>query len=204
MDKFNQKMSFIYLNKNKKTKYIFNSPGKYTVFFNNISGDYKFIINSKDVDLDIFGIIIGKNENIFKINTDQIHDAPKSNSNLLIKGVLYDKSKFLFKGLIKIEKSGQKTRAYQKNQNLMMSDQAFVDTKPYLEILADDVFCTHGSTTGKIDKDSIYYLNSRSIDNKKAENLIVSGFVNEILEILKQRTSKQEYLSIKNEIEISL
>lgn len=197
-------MSFIYLNKNKKTKYIFNSPGKYTVFFNNISGDYKFIINSKDVDLDIFGIIIGKNENIFKINTDQIHDAPKSNSNLLIKGVLYDKSKFLFKGLIKIEKSGQKTRAYQKNQNLMMSDQAFVDTKPYLEILADDVFCTHGSTTGKIDKDSIYYLNSRSIDNKKAENLIVSGFVNEILEILKQRTSKQEYLSIKNEIEISL
>lgn len=193
-------MSFIYLNKNKKTKYIFNAPGKYTVFFNNISGDYKFIINSKGVDLDIFGIIIGKNENIFKINTDQIHDAPKSNSNLLIKGVLYDKSKFLFKGLIKIEKSGQKTRAYQKNQNLMMSDQAFVDTKPYLEILADDVFCTHGSTTGKIDKDTIYYLNSRSIDNKKAENLIVSGFINEIMEILKLRISQSEYLTIKKDI----
>lgn len=193
-------MSFIYLNKNKKTKYTFNSPGKYTVFFNNISGDYKFVINSKGVDLDIFGIIIGKNEKIFKINTDQIHDAPKSNSNLLIKGVLYDKSKFLFKGLIKIEKSGQKTRAYQKNQNLMMSDQAFVDTKPYLEILADDVFCTHGSTTGKIDKDSIYYLNSRSIDNKKAENLIVSGFINEIMEILKLRISQNEYLSIKKDI----
>lgn len=193
-------MSFIYLNKNKKTTYTFKTPGKYTVFFNNISGDYKFLIKSQGVDLDILGIIIGKNEHIYKINTDQIHNAPKSNSNLLIKGILYDKSKFLFKGLIKIEKAGQKTKAYQKNQNLIMSNQAFVDTKPYLEILADDVFCTHGSTTGKIDKDSIYYLNSRSINNKNAENLIILGFLNEILDILKQRVPKSNYLEIKKDI----
>ena len=193
-------MSFIYLNKNKKTTYTFNFPGKYTVFFNNISGDYKFLIKSKGVDLDILGIIIGKNDNIFNINTDQIHIAPKSKSNLLVKGILYDKAKFLFRGLIKIEKSGQKTKAYQKNQNLLMSKDAFVDTKPYLEILADDVYCTHGSTTGKIDKDSIYYLNSRSIEDKKAQGLIIRGFLNEVLDILKQRASQQEYLSIQKEI----
>lgn len=193
-------MSFIYLNKNKKTKYSFDKPGKYTIFFNNISGDYKFLIKSKGVDLDILGIIVGKNNNIFKINTDQVHIAPKSKSNLLVKGILYDKAKFLFRGLIKIEKSGQKTKAYQKNQNLLMSKDAFVDTKPYLEILADDVYCTHGSTTGKIDKDSIYYLNSRSIEDKKAQGLIIRGFLNEILDILKQRASQQEYLSIQKEI----
>ena len=193
-------MSFIYLNKNKKTTYIFNFPGKYTVFFNNISGDYKFLIKSKGVDLDILGIIVGRNNNIFNINTDQIHIAPKSKSNLLVKGILYDKAKFLFRGLIKIEKSGQKTKAYQKNQNLLMSKDAFVDTKPYLEILADDVYCTHGSTTGKIDKDSIYYLNSRSIEDKKAQGLIIRGFLNEVLDILKQRASQQEYLSIQKEI----
>lgn len=193
-------MSFIYLNKNKKTKYSFDKPGKYTIFFNNISGDYKFLIKSKGVDLDILGIIVGKNNNIFKINTDQVHIAPKSKSNLLVKGILYDKAKFLFRGLIKIEKSGQKTKAYQKNQNLLMSKDAFVDTKPYLEILADDVYCTHGSTTGKIDKDSIYYLSSRSIEDKKAQGLIIKGFLNEILDILKQRASQQEYLSIQKEI----
>lgn len=193
-------MSFIYLNKNKKTKYSFDKPGKYTIFFNNISGDYKFLVKSKGVDLDILGIIVGKNNNIFKINTNQVHIAPKSKSNLLVKGILYDKAKFLFRGLIKIEKSGQKTKAYQKNQNLLMSKDAFVDTKPYLEILADDVYCTHGSTTGKIDKDSIYYLNSRSIEDKKAQGLIIKGFLNEILDILKQRASQQEYLSIQKEI----
>ncbi len=193
-------MSFIYLNKNKKTTYTFNFPGKYTVFFNNISGDYKFLIKSKGVDLDILGIIVGKNDNIFNIKTDQIHDAPKSKSNLLVKGILYDKSKFIFRGLIKIEKTGQKTKAYQKNQNLLMSKDAFVDTKPYLEILADDVYCTHGSTTGKIDKDSLYYLNTRSIENKKAEGLIIRGFLNEVLVILKQVASQQEYLLIQKEV----
>ena len=193
-------MSFIYLNKNKKTTYIFDTPGKYTVFFNNISGDYKFLIKSKGVDLDILGIIVGKNNSSFNINTDQIHIAPKSKSNLLVKGILYDKSKFLFRGLIKIEKSGQKTKAYQKNQNLLMSKDAFVDTKPYLEILADDVYCTHGSTTGKIDKDSIYYLNSRSIDDNKAKGLIIRGFLNEVLNMIKQRASQQEYLSIQKDV----
>ena len=193
-------MSFIYLNKNKKTTYIFDTPGKYTVFFNNISGDYKFLIKSKGVDLDILGIIVGKKNSSFNINTDQIHIAPKSKSNLLVKGILYDKSKFLFRGLIKIEKSGQKTKAYQKNQNLLMSKDAFVDTKPYLEILADDVYCTHGSTTGKIDKDSIYYLNSRSIDDNKAKGLIIRGFLNEVLNMIKQRASQQEYLSIQKDV----
>ncbi|MEX1052543.1 MAG: SufD family Fe-S cluster assembly protein [Patescibacteria group bacterium] len=193
-------MTFIYLNKHKKHNYTFKKPGKYTVFFNNISGDYKFIIKSKDVMLDIFGIVIGKNDDIFNINTDQIHIAPKSSSNLLVKGILYDRAKLQLKGLIKIEKTGQKTKAYQKNQNILMSNEAFVDTKPYLEILADDVFCTHGSTTGKLDKNTLFYLNSRSINKKKAEDLILRGFLNEIFNLLKTKTTEKEFKDIQTDI----
>ena len=193
-------MTFIYLNKLKKLKYTFEKPGNYTVFFNNISGDFKFIIKSKDVILEILGIVIGKGDDIFNINTDQIHIAPKSSSNLLVKGILYDRAKLQLKGLIKIEKTGQKTKAYQKNQNILMSKDAFVDTKPYLEILADDVFCTHGSTTGKIDKNALFYMNSRSINKKKAEDLIVRGFLNEVFDKLKTKTSEEEFKNIQKDI----
>ncbi|MFH1827411.1 MAG: SufD family Fe-S cluster assembly protein [bacterium] len=193
-------MSFIYLNKNKKKNYLFEKPGKYTVFFSNISGDYKFFIKSKGVDLEILGIIIGKDKKSFNINTNQVHIAPKSTSNLLVKAILYDKSRFQFKGLIKIEKTGQKTKAYQKNQNLLMSKDSFIDTKPYLEILADDVYCTHGSTTGKIDKETMFYLNSRNIEQNEAENLVVKGFLNEIFDKIKISASKNEFDQIQKDI----
>jgi Fe-S cluster assembly protein SufD len=193
-------MPFIYLNKNKKQRYTFDKPGKYTVFFTNISGDYKFILKSKGVDLEIIGIIIGKKDDVFNINTDQIHIAPKSKSNLLVKGILYDRAKLQLKGLIKIEKSGQKTKAYQKNQNILMSKDVFVDTKPYLEILADDVFCTHGSTTGKIDKNMLFYLNSRSINKKSAEDLVIKGFLNEVFLILKENVTNKQFEEIQTDI----
>ena len=193
-------MAFIYLNKINKKNFSFDKPGKYTVFFTNISGNYKFLIKNKGVNLEILGIIVGKDNDSFNINTDQIHMAPQSVSNLLVKGILYDKSKFQFRGLIKIEKSGQKTKAYQKNQNLLMSKDAFVDTKPYLEILADDVYCTHGSTTGQIDKETMFYLNSRNIEKKKAENLIIKGFLNDVFEKLKISASKSELNQIQKDI----
>jgi len=193
-------MSFINLNNNKKQRYIFDRPGKYTVFFTNTSGNYKFIIKSKGVDLEILGIIIGKNDDVFNINTDQIHIAPKSKSNLLVKGILYDRAKLQLRGLIKIEKSGQKTKAYQKNKNLIMSKNAFVDTKPYLEILADDVYCTHGSTTGKIDENVLFYLNSRSIEPKKAEDLVVQGFLNDVFAMIRNVASKKEFDNIQKDI----
>ena len=102
--------------------------------------------------------------------------------SLLIKGVFLNQSKFIYQGLIKIEKTGQKSHAYQKNKNLILGEKVFVDSRPFLEILADDVFCTHGSTTGKIDEESIFYLKSRGLDQKKAEELYISGFIQEIID----------------------
>lgn len=175
-------MKFINLNKTKQTKLVFDKPGDYTVFFYNLSGVFDFSIKANGVNLDILGLFVGKNSDNFELKTNQYHISPGSTSNLLIKGVFDDRSKFIYQGLIKIEKSGQKSHAYQKNKNLILSENVFIDSRPFLEILANDVFCTHGSTTGKINEESLFYLKSRGLDQKVAEKLYITGFVQEIID----------------------
>src|SRR3989338_1146295 len=101
--------------------------------------------------------------------------------NLFIRGVFFDESKFLYQGLIRIEKNAQKSHAYQKNQNLIMSKNCFVDSRPFLEILANDVFCTHGSTTGGLNEEQLYFLQSRGLEKAQAAELLVLGFVDDLL-----------------------
>lgn len=175
-------MNFIDLNKTRQNKIVFDRPGNYTVFFHNLSGEFDFRIKASGVNLDILGLFIGKKSDNFELKTNQYHIAPDSTSNLLIKGVFDDQSKFIYQGLIKIEKSGQKSHAYQKNKNLILSEKVYVDSRPFLEILANDVFCTHGSTTGKINEESLFYLKSRGLDQRIAEKLYVSGFIQEIID----------------------
>ena len=179
-------INFINLNKTKTKKLNFTKSGKYIVFFQNLSGKFSFELKEKGIDLQILGLFIGKNKDRFQVETIQHHVAPNSVSNLLIKGVFYDESKFIYQGLIRIEKAAQKTHAYQKNQNLIMSDSCFVDSRPFLEILANDVFCTHGSTTGKLNQDQIYYLLTRNLTKKSAEKLLIDGFIQEIPDKIKQ------------------
>lgn len=175
-------MKFIDLNKTKQTKLTFNEPGNYTVFFQNLSGEFDFRIKASGVNLDILGLFVGKKSDNFELKTNQYHIYPNSTSNLLIKGVFDDQSKFIYQGLIKIEKSGQKSHAYQKNKNLILSSDVYVDSRPFLEILANDVFCTHGSTTGKINEESLFYLKSRGLNQELAEQLYISGFIQEIID----------------------
>ena len=171
---------FINLNQTKQSRLTFSKAGDYTVYFENLSGDLIFDIATPGVQLNIYGLFIGEGDAEFKVNTFQNHLAPASTSNLLIKGVLFDSSRFYYRGLIRIEKKAQKSHAYQKNQNLMMSKDCFIDSKPYLEILANDVFCTHGSTTGRLDKEQMFYTKTRGLDEKMGEELLVAGFINEI------------------------
>lgn len=179
-------VTFINLNKIKKNNLDIKNPGKYIVFFKNLSGKFIFELKAKRINLDIYGLFIGKNKEIFRVETVQRHLEPESTSNLLIKGVFYDESKFIYQGLIRLEKKAQKSHAYQKNQNIIMSDKCFVDSRPFLEILANDVFCTHGSTTGKLNENQIYYLKTRTLDKKNAEKLLIGGFINEIPDKIKQ------------------
>lgn len=157
-------------------KITFSNAGIHLVYLHNVSGSFTFSIDSPGIELHIFGLYTGRGSNAFKVSTMQIHSAPSSSSNLFIKGVFEDRSQFVYQGLIRIEKTGSGSHAYQKNQNLILSSGAFVSSKPDLEILAKDVFCTHGSTTGRPNRQIEYYMNTRGLDKKTAEKLVVAGF----------------------------
>lgn len=108
--------------------------------------------------------------------TRQDHIAPHTTSDLLYKGGLKDASRVVWRGMIRVEKDAQRTDAYQKNDNLVLSENARADSIPGLEIEANDVRCTHGATAGRVDEDMIFYLRSRGIAREEAIRLIVEGF----------------------------
>lgn len=188
-------MNFIDLNKKGKEHIVLDKPGDYVVFMHNLSGKFAIELAERNINVDIFGLFTGKGTEQFHIETIQHHTAPDSTSNLFIKGVFDDESKFFYQGLIRIEKSAQKSHAYQKNQNLILSPKTFVESKPYLEILANDVFCTHGSTTGRLNAEQVFYAKSRGLSESKAKSLLIDGFINEIYYKIKEKvpTFKQLY-----------
>lgn len=180
--------TFIHLKDKKNNTLTFNKPGKYIVFFQNLSGDLNFKLKASKTDVDIYGLYTGKNDDEFIIKTKQHHIAPDAKSNLLIKGIFNDDSRFHYEGLIKIEKKAQASHAYQKNQNIILSDGVFVRSEPFLEILANEVFCTHGSTTGKLNEDTLYYLMTRGLKKAQAKKLLLNGFLNDIYQRLAQES----------------
>jgi len=115
-------------------------------------------------------------------DTQQNHFAPHTTSDLLFKGALKDSSRSVWQGMIYVAPGAQKADGYQANRNLVLSSKARADSIPGLEILADDVRCTHGATVGKIDPDSVFYLLSRGIPYSEAEHLIVEGFFDPIMQ----------------------
>jgi len=112
----------------------------------------------------------------------QHHQAPSCRSDLLYKGALQDRSRTVWRGMIKVDPIAQKTNAYQRNDNLMLSADARADSIPGLEIEADDVRCTHGSTVGRLDDNVLFYLQSRGLDRAAAESLLTYAFASEIVQ----------------------
>lgn len=135
----------------------------------------------------------------FDQRTLQDHLAPHTVSDLLYKNSLSDQSKTIFSGLIKVAPEGQKTDAYQKVRNLMLSDAAEANSMPGLEILADDVRCTHGATAGHVDDAELFYLESRGIPRLKAQQLITQGFLTEILDRLNDERVTASLARLLNE-----
>jgi Fe-S cluster assembly protein SufD len=115
-------------------------------------------------------------------DTQQNHFAPNTTSDLLFKGALKGKSRSVWQGMIYVAPGAQKTDGYQANRNLVLSDGARADSIPGLEILADDVRCTHGATVGKLEQEPLFYLKSRGISQKDAELLVVEGFFDPIMQ----------------------
>ncbi len=115
-------------------------------------------------------------------DTQQNHLAPHTTSDLLFKGALKGNSRSVWQGMIYVAPGAQKTDGYQANRNLVLSPGARADSIPGLEILADDVRCTHGATVGKIDPELVFYLRSRGLPIGEAERLVVEGFFEPIME----------------------
>mgnify|MGYP005845820533 CR=1 FL=1 len=122
--------------------------------------------------------------------TLQDHAAPHAASDLLYLNALDDTSRSIFAGLIKVQTGAHRTDAYQKVRNLMLSDEAEANSMPGLEILADDVRCTHGATSGEINADELFYLEARGIPEKAGRRLIVDGFFNTLLERVKDPVAR--------------
>lgn len=128
------------------------------------------------------GFYFTDNDQHLDHDTQQNHLARNTTSDLLFKGALLDESRSVWQGMIYVAPEAQKTDGYQANRNLILSPKARADSIPGLEILADDVRCTHGATVGQIDQDQIFYLRSRGIEQKIAEQLIVEGFYDPIMQ----------------------
>jgi len=170
--------------KNGNTKLLFDKPGTYVVYFSNISGKISCKITSEKVKLYMIGLYDMNNSDKYSIQTEQIHTSPHSFSDLYILSLVRDTSSFIFSGLIRIEKNAQHTHAYQKNQNILLSKGGFVDSRPILEILADDVFCTHGSTSGPLSQDQLYYLRTKGLSKDAAEKASIEGLKSLVYERL--------------------
>lgn len=119
------------------------------------------------------------------------HKVPNCESHELYKGVINDKATAVFNGKVFVRKDAQKINAFQSNANVLLSDDATVNSKPELEIYADDVKCSHGSTTGQLDEEAVFYLRARGLSEKSARQLIVSAFINDVLEKTKNEDFKK-------------
>ena len=115
-------------------------------------------------------------------DTQQNHLAPHTTSDLLFKGALKGKSRSVWQGMIYVAKGAQKTDGYQANRNIVLEEGAHADSIPGLEILADDVRCTHGATVGKLEQEPLFYLKSRGIPQVEAARLVVEGFFDPIMQ----------------------
>jgi len=133
---------------------------------------------------DLLAVAVAKGQQEFDARTLQDHISPHTASDLLYKNALEDRARTIFGGLIRVEPHAHFTDAYQKVRNLLLSDDAEANSMPGLEILADNVRCTHGATSGQIDEDELFYLRTRGIPVPVAQRLIVTGFLDEVIQRL--------------------
>lgn len=143
--------------------------------------DVNVVLDGEGCECRMHGLVLAKGRQHVDNHTFLDHAKPHCTSHELYKGIYGDRSHGIFNGRIVVRKDAQKTNADQANQNLLLSRQALVNSNPQLEINADDVRCTHGSTTGQVNQEAVFYLRSRGLDEKTARFLLIHGFASEII-----------------------
>jgi Fe-S cluster assembly protein SufD len=140
-----------------------------------------FALEGEGIECTMNGLYVGRDNQLVDHHTAIFHNKPNCNSHEFYHGILDGKSKGVFNGKIFVRPEAQKTDAKQTNRNMLLSDEATIDTKPQLEIFADDVKCTHGATIGQLDPESIFYLRSRGISLDNARKMLLHAFASEIV-----------------------
>ena len=130
----------------------------------------------------VTGAYFADGEQHLDYDTFQEHIAPSTESDFAFKGALRENASAVWRGMIRVEPDAQKTNAYQENRNLLLSDKAHADSIPGLEIMANDVRCTHGATLGRVNREELFYLMTRGLSRAEAERLIVRGFFQDVLD----------------------
>lgn len=146
----------------------------------------------------LYGAFFGRSQHLIDNHTCVHHMAPHGTSDENYKGVLWDKATGVFNGKVKVYQDAQKVNAYQSNKNLLLSNAASMNAKPELEIYADDVKCSHGSTTGQLDAQALFYLQARGISKDKATEMLVGAFCSEVFEAVQSeyiQTAIAEHMS---------
>lgn len=147
-----------------------------------IKSDIETIMVEPGSNSDIRGVVLGDGNEHFSYNTIQEHTCPDTTSNINFRVALKDTAASVYQGIVKVDKIAQRTNAFQSNKNLLLGTEARADSIPKLEILADDVKCSHGATVGPVDKEQLFYLTCRGLSAPEAEELIVLGFFAQILD----------------------
>ena len=144
----------------------------------------------------VHGFMFGDERQHFDMHTLQQHLSDHCTSDLLIKGCLKDRARSVYQGLIQVAEEAQRTDAYQANRNLLLSDTARADSIPGLEILANDVRCTHGATIGTVDEEQMYYLKARGLRPHEAQRLIVEGFFAPVIDRIPLESVREQLRDI--------
>jgi Fe-S cluster assembly protein SufD len=158
--------------------------------------DFNVELNQSGANCNLFGLYFVDKENHIDHHTTIEHKKAHCNSNEHYKGILSGKSTGVFNGRIHVHPDAQKTDAIQNNQNLLLSDDAIIHTKPELEIYADDVKCTHGATVGQLDEKGLFYLRARGLNRKEAQQILMRAYVNEIIENVSDEKIKSELMKL--------
>jgi Fe-S cluster assembly protein SufD len=161
------------------------STNNFTLSGSLVRNNLNIVLDDEHIETHLNGLYLTKGTQSVDNHTLVDHRKPNCNSNELYKGIIEEKSSATFNGKIYVRKDAQKTNAFQSNKNILLSDDGTINTKPQLEIYADDVKCSHGTSTGKLDEDKIFYLRARGLGEDSAKKLLMHAFASEVVENIK-------------------
>jgi Fe-S cluster assembly protein SufD len=165
-----------------------------------LRNNLNFLLEEENCESHLYGFYYADGDDIIDNHTTVDHQKPHCFSNENYKGILDKNGKGVFNGKIYVRQDAQKTNAFQSNKNIVLSDNATINTKPQLEIWADDVKCSHGATTGQIDNEQLFYLKSRGLDERTAKALLLHAFAFEIVEKIERDPIKGYLTRVLNKL----